>query len=369
MNHFVIHEGFADYCAWPSIARAGNGDILVSFTRTKQHIAPNGQAVVARSTDNGATWLEPELIRDTPLDDRPLGLTSLADGRVVASVWSKRPEVVRRELMAYARWTEPGMLARWLAHVDSPAVKASEALAGFWTLTSDENGRNWSGLAPGRDLSHGAAAFPDGSLLAASFVDAGGKTIALFKTRRIGQPWKHVATVAMPESERPRQNFSEPHILRLNSGRLLLMTRTDAIPYDGASPRCVLWASVSDDGGAAWAEPFPTPLWGYPPHLTSLSDGRVLCTYGYRRPPFGQRACVSRDGLDWDLSREIVIRDDAPNDDLGYPVSIELSPGRVLTVYYQINKRRVADTPHCYSIPDGEKPAIMGTIWELNSGF
>ena len=42
--------------------------------------------------------------------------------------------------------------------------------------------------------------------------------------------------------------------------------------------------------------PRPTPMWGCPPHLLALGDGRLLCTYGYRRAPFGVRACLSHDG-------------------------------------------------------------------------
>jgi hypothetical protein len=128
----------------------------------------------------------------------------------------------------------------------------------------------------------------------------------------------------------------------------------------------VLWESYSDDSGVTWAEPWPTALWGFPPHLTLLNDGRVLCSYGYRRPPYGERACLSEDGITWDLSDEVVLRDDAPNDDLGYPASIEVEPGQVLTVYYQVNKRQVPKSLE-YSRPRGEKPALLGTFWTVPS--
>lgn len=74
---------------------------------------------------------------------------------------------------------------------------------------------------------------------------------------------------------------------------------------------------------------------GFPPHLLVLQDGRMVCTYGYRRAPCGERACVSRDGITWDLANEIVLRDDNPSHDLGYPASVETAPGEILTVYYQ----------------------------------
>ena len=108
----------------------------------------------------------------------------------------------------------------------------------------------------------------------------------------------------------------------------------------------------------------PTPLWGFPPHLLALSDGRLLCTYGHRRPPYGQRACVSRDGVKWRAEDEIVLRDDADNGDLGYPASAELGPGRILTVYYQAP---VARPPPLMRPPDParHKPGIWATTWDL----
>ena len=50
--------------------------------------------------------------------------------------------------------------------------------------------------------------------------------------------------------------------------------------------------------------------------------------------PYGQRARISRDdGATW--SDEIILRDDGPDGDLGYPCSVELPGGDILTVYYQ----------------------------------
>jgi len=40
------------------------------------------------------------------------------------------------------------------------------------------------------------------------------------------------------------------------------MIRAVAPRYDDTSPRCVLWETFSDDGGATWVQPFRTPLWG-----------------------------------------------------------------------------------------------------------
>ena len=89
-------------------------------------------------------------------------------------------------------------------------------------------------------------------------------------------------------------------------------------------------------------------MWGNPGDLIKLSDGRILCTYGYRRDPMGVRACLSGDdGRSWDIEHEVIIRDDGGTvcslwsppraeggADVGYPISLERSDGLVLTVYY-----------------------------------
>jgi hypothetical protein len=59
----------------------------------------------------------------------------------------------------------------------------------------------------------------------------------------------------------------------------------------------------------------------------------VVIVWGRRREPFGIRAAISEDGgRSW--GPEIVIRDDLPNDNLGYPSVIEYAPGRLFTAHY-----------------------------------
>jgi hypothetical protein len=65
-------------------------------------------------------------------------------------------------------------------------------------------------------------------------------------------------------------------------------------------------------------------------------------------------------GVTWDVENEIVLRDDGPELDLGwppgwdlgYPATVEIEPGELLTVYYQID-------------PPDHKPSIQATRWSL----
>ena len=112
-----------------------------------------------------------------------------------------------------------------------------------------------------------------------------------------------------------------------------------------------LLSTRSHDGGLTWSSQTKTNIWGFPAHLLKLSDDRILCSYGFRKSPMGIRAVVSDDGgFTWNIHQEYILRYDAgtisakneqtkltggrPSSDVGYPVSIQLIDGSILTVYY-----------------------------------
>ena len=66
----------------------------------------------------------------------------------------------------------------------------------------------------------------------------------------------------------------------------------------------------------------------HPADLIQLRDGRVLLTYGERNAPRGVHAMLSADGRVWDKSKDIVLADDAPVTDCGYPVRSRPVPER-----------------------------------------
>jgi len=94
-----------------------------------------------------------------------------------------------------------------------------------------------------------------------------------------------------------------------------------------------------------------TDVSGSPPHLMLHSSGALICSYGRREAPFSERAMVSYDGGEtW--TDEYVLDDRPKMTDLGYPASVELSDGSILTIYYQ----KVDDDPQC---------SILYTKWRL----
>ena len=363
LRQCIIAEHKGEYCAWPSVVRAANGDLLVLFTRTEEHLGPDGAILCTRSTDNGASWQSPAVIYDTPLDDRESGVTLLTGGVILVHLWSTFHTRAGYDALADLSY-ERSTLARWSATVDAARYRTRENMQGAWVTLSRDNGRTWSPPVRGCDAVHGGVQLHDGTLLVASYR----QDLPRIGVYRAGLPdlqFTRIASIDSPAAD--SVGFGEPHVLQLSSGRIIMMIRATALRYDDMSPRCLLWESYSDDNGNTWSTPFRTPLWGFPPHLLQLTDGRILCSYGYRRPPFGERACISDDGVSWTLKNEVVLRDDAPNGDLGYPASVQLDSARVLTVYYQPNVPRGTVQELHPPDPGRTKPGILGTVWVLPS--
>ena len=93
------------------------------------------------------------------------------------------------------------------------------------------------------------------------------------------------------------------------------------------------------------------------PTVCARKNGELLAVFSGDRDehvcPFGKVQMVrSADGgRTWDVASEIKLAGHF-NGDLGYPASAELPDGRILTVYYQAEKK-------------GEKTCLTGTLWKV----
>jgi hypothetical protein len=351
LEHNIIYQDSEVYAAWPDIIRAGNGDLLLTFCSSDEHLGPNGKATLMRSTDNGHTWTGPVTAYDSPADDRDIGLSRHPDGTLALHVWTTfwSEEMYAKYPDSYPAET----LAAWTKHVNTSGYLAAEPDQGRWTLTSRDHGKTWGERVRGPDAVHGGIVLDDGTWMTAAYREEKGN-VAIFSAPASTGPWQKKIVIETPTTDTLR--FGEPHIAQLPSGRVVVAIRATSIPYDDSGDHLQFWVTTSDDRGTTWSEPISSGRWGFPVHLTVLSDGRLLATYGYRRFPYGQRASISSDGKNWDELPEIILRADAPNRDLGYPASIEIAPGEILTVYYQ----ETGNPEDTHS-----RPAIMSTRWKL----
>jgi len=369
-EHAVLHKDPFAYSAHPHIAVAGNGDWVVVFNQAPRRALvlhppeePLFCNMVMRSADRGATWSAPQVAPGYDWHGTECaGLTTLGDGRMMLNQWRFRwyPLDLARRLPAGETPTFPNVFMRgWMQSPEHdtsgfrgtpPEQLAPWARGGggeTFVHFSDDHGASWgqSGridTAPydGGYGMRGACGLANGDLLLPLSDIPHWRIVFVVRSADGGRSWDRPVEVA----RRDGSEFEEPSLIRLPSGRLLMLMRDNGTRH--------LHRCTSDDDGRSWSAPEPLPIAGYPPHLLLLSDGRVLCTYGWRRPDYGIRAVLSADGGEtWDIERTIAIRGGLPNGNLGYPCTIRDTDGSLFTVYYGED----ADGVTC----------IMGTRWWL----
>ena len=339
-----------DYLGWGTIARKPDGELLAVFSgRRESHWCPYGVNEIIRSGDDGETWSEPETINNTPLDDRDTGLLVMRSGVIVMSWFTGAGW---QNIDRYLDRAGEATVNAWKRHYKKVGRETIDRWDGSWTRRSVDGGRTWEDPVSSIASSpHGPIELRDGSLLYVGTGKPGKGTLIAARSTDEARSWRPIGQIPVPDAHKAEMPYAEPHAVQLESGRIVSLWRH--VPRN-RHDQAFMQQSESDDGGRTWTVAHPTPMWGYPPHLIELHDGSILATYGVRRHPYGQRACISRDGgRSWDIEDEIILRDDAPNGDLGYPSTVELAPNEFLSIYYQI------DLP-------GEKTCFMATRWSLD---
>ena len=354
-NDTVCQES-GRYIGWPTIARTRDGELMVVFSGDRDaHICPWGITQMVRSRDNGKTWSQPETINNSPLDDRDAGIIQTKSGALLVSWFTSTAFMYPEKL----KWQNlpPELLDSWKRHIAKISPETIVADHGNWTRRSVDGGKSWEkpvktiGSAP-----HGPIQLRDGRLLYVG-LSTHEKTLKLGveESRDDGRSWQYLADIPVAEEDQRDPDWrvrmqDEPHVVELKNGNLVAMIRAE--PKDHS--QTYLRQSESTDGGKTWSVTHKTPIYGYPPHLIRLKNDWLLVVYGVRRDPFGEHACISKDGgKTWDVEHEITLRT-ALNGDLGYPSSVQLDDGSILTVYYQIAQ-------------PGEKTSLLSTHWKLKA--
>jgi len=324
------------YIGWPTIALRSTGELLAVFSGDRDlHICPWGKTHLVRSSDEGETWSTPEVIRDSPLDDRDTGIIETKQGTLLVSWFTSVAFEKNADYHQHAATLSRETRERWL---------------GNWVQRSEDSGQTWGEpIRVNASAPHGPIQLRDGRLLYLGVGSLDGeRTIVAEESADDGRSWSVIGTASHPPATAHR-GLGEPHLAEVADGKLVGLFRVGGDDMENR----FLYQSESNDGGHTWTSAQVTPMLGFPPHLTLLHDGRLLVVYGRRFPPFGERACLSSDGgQTWDPETERVIQT-APNDDLGYPASVQFADGSVLTIYYQVDPAHKGQT------------CLMATRWRL----
>jgi sialidase-1 len=357
LEDIVIYEDVKFYAAFPSIVRRPNGELLVAFRRAPErrvwgegtsHTDANSYLVLVRSRDDGKTWTrEPELIYAHPLGGtQDPCMVQLRDGTIVCASYAWAP-------------LQPGTFAK----LQQPVARHGNfAFLGGFILRSTDGARSWEQpiIPPpcrgevNRDIfgnlipAYNRGAMCEGKdgrlfwVVASATTNAPNHTAThLLVSRDKGRTWDYSCPVAVDT----KIEFNETSLYETPKRDLVAFIRTQNFNDHTVIAR-------SADGGKSfeWRD---GGFQGHPHHALKLPDNRVLLVYGYRHNPFGLRARVlDPECANASAAKDVVLRDDGGNGDLGYPWATMVSRNRALVVYY-------------FNKADGRRH-IAGTFLDLN---
>jgi sialidase-1 len=331
-EHEVVYTDGYRHLHPADLIKLQNGDILITAREATEHYANDGDVIMLRSKDQGKTWGDKQVIAGIKdVDEREGCGIQLKDGTIVVGVFYNN---------LYSKDGSYGFNS-----AERKLIEPNKHYLGAYIITSKDNGKTWSepnyiettGM-PFLNIEGPTDApieMPDGSLLMGVIGynfkgDPLNRSSVMLQSTDKGRSWKYLSTIAGDPGGK-LGGFLEPGIARTKSGRIVAALRNHASEN-------AIWTTYSDDNGKTWEKVQKTDMHGHPADIIQLSDGRLLMSYGIRTSharPAGVRACFSNDnGKTWDINTEVQIRNDFINWDVGYPESLQLADGRVLTVYY-----------------------------------
>jgi len=318
-------------CAWPNLTLLLNGEIAAAVYDQPSHGFGCGNVALWVSGDGGRLWTRRSNVSDHAGNPEQVRMNCAVGlntrGEIVALV---------------SGWSE-GRCAPML----DVQICASGDLGETWQRSHWEAPQE-TGIVPFGNL----VPQPDGTLAAALYGKLPSDEVAVFvhRSKDHGLTWCEPGLLA--------DGCGETALLRCQNGRWLAASRTDRhSPYRNHARGVAYGDSLvvlfsSSDEGQSWQELGPVTLPGQVPgNLLELRDGRVVLTYGSRIIGLsGACARISEDqGETWGVARPLVT---APGPmDCGYPSSVELQDGTIVTAYYGGPREQGhwADAP--YSFP------------------
>ena len=300
-------------CAWPNLTVLPDGSIVATIFNQPSHGTTAGDVECWASEDGGRTWRR----RGTPAEHEnehsnrmnvAAGLANNGDLLVIASGWTG--------LLPSGEVGRP-----FREHILPPWVSRSADGGRTWSVDKQAFPGDWPEAArhhyspeaicvPFGDILPGE----DGMLRVAMYTGSRGAGF-VFRSTDDGKTWGEPVAFA------DNAVLNEPAIFHLGGGNWLAATRANGLDLYASDDDAKSWSHRKKVTGAAQ----------HPGHIMRLSDDRLLLTYGNRLEPRGIDMRLSGDeGQTWtDPVRVADFQGDG-----GYPSSVQLPDGQVLTAFY-----------------------------------
>ena len=312
------------YFAWPTARLLQNGKIAVGASGFRLgHICPFGKSVISFSSDGGETYTLPAPVIDTPLDDRDAGICTFGSSGMIFTSFNNSADMQREHNRnnSYAQ-----------NYIDTITKEDEEKYLGSVFRISNDCGVTFGKIFHSPVTSpHGPIELQDGTILwAGNNFRCYNDGIEVHSINPVNGESEFIGKITL---DRKDTALCEPNLIEMPDGKLICHIRGEDLTESDSI--FTVYQSVSYDKGRSWSEPemLLDKTGGAPPHLILLSSGVLLSTYGRRKEPFGIMAMLSLDGgKTWE--KDIRIYENTVSDDIGYPTTVELPDGILLTVFY-----------------------------------
>ena len=361
------NDGLFGYCGWPTLARIDKNTLAVAFSGNRlRHVCTFGRTMVCYSYDEGKTWSKPMAVIDTKFDDRDGGIVANGKQVLVSSfnnTYKMQLRYLERQVARYGRNDKTDSEETLIKTYIEMNKTADERDVGSSIAISEDGGKTF----PTRIMMpitspHGPKVLADGSYVwvGRNFsIDERDRTDGAREYNFLkegiycifskdGYAWSE--PTRLPDIENVVQSC-EPDVLELSNGELLVHIRV-VHKKDFSGDVEDIYQTVSSNNRTKWSKPEPLKIDAIPSHLMRHSSGVIIMSVGRRVSPIADQVFLSYDeGKTW--QGPYAIDTEAPDEDMGYPSTVELCDGSLMTVYYHHGKK-------------GENNYLKYTVWTLD---
>ncbi len=350
---------------FPTLIRLTDGTLAAVVRGGARHVGVGGRLDLVTSGDGGRNWSAPRPIVYMPPDSRSGAFGQAPDGRLIYAFSVTGPYRGGQFVFETHRYT-------------------------LWVTTSEDSGDSWTppqqiNTAPyPYAMPYGKiVALSDGTLLMALYgwyqpereggelpVDKLGWHTALCRSNDNGVTWSPPTPMFDYLPGDKGYGYHEVALVVLPGDKVLAVMRGG--PLDGLD-QC-----LSTDGGRTWSSvegvvfgPDKSNKARLPADVILLKSGRLLLTFGHRESPFGVEAVLSfnqagqwdqlaatpppttwkplpsrKTARQWDWQTHVSLEWNAASADCGYPSSVQLDDGTIVTLYYGVGE---VGKPHEFS--------------------
>lgn len=337
-----------NFFSWPTATRLQNGKIAVVASGFRlSHVCPFGKTIISYSEDEGETYSLPAPVIDTPLDDRDGGILAFGDKNVIVTSFNNSKDFQKKRV-----YSEEDNITYRSAYLDLVSDEDEQKYMGSLFRISNDCGVSFGKIHKSPVSSpHGPIALKDGTVLWVGKVfdpderktPIKGKACIEVHKINLDGTTQYVGEIENASDDEGELLSCEPYAIELDDGTIICHIRAQRTKeeenFNFRVTDFTIYQSESKDGGRTWSKPHRllSKLGGAPSHLIKHSSGALIAAYGYREKPYGIRLMFSYDnGKTWDIDN--ILYESELNSDLGYPTTVELKDGSMITVFYARGK-------------------------------